>query len=191
MEAKKKAAVYFDGSNFYYKLRELEIPNITYFNYSKFSEWLARDRKIISKRYYVGVVRAKEGNEKGQQLRKEQQRLFSHLTSPDQNFIIKYGFLMNNDGAYHEKGVDVKIAVDLLVGAYENIYDTAILISSDTDLIPVIKKIKHIGKEVEYIGFAHKPSLAMQKYANLSRLIIKDELEPFILRDLLTKNNKK
>lgn len=190
METKKKVAVYFDGSNFYYKLRELDIPNITYFNYSKFSEWLARDRNIISKRYYIGVVRAKEGNEKGQKLRKEQQRLFSHLTSPDQNFIIKYGFLMNNDGTYHEKGVDVKIAVDLLVGAYENIYDTAILISSDTDLIPVIAKIKHLGKEVEYIGFSNRPSLAMQKYASLSRLIIKEELDPFVFKDLLTKINK-
>jgi uncharacterized LabA/DUF88 family protein len=149
METKKKVAVYFDGSNFYYKLRELEIPNITYFNYGKFSEWLARDREIISKRYYVGVVRAKNDNEKGQKLRKEQQRLFSHLTSTDQNFIVKQGYIMNNNGSYHEKGVDVKIAVDLLVGAYENIYDTAILISSDTDLIPVIKKIKHLGKEVD------------------------------------------
>ncbi len=187
METKKKAAVYFDGSNFYYKLRELGIPNITHFNYGKFSEWLARDREIISKRYYVGVVRAKNDNEKGQKLRKEQQRLFSHLTSSDQNFIIKQGYIMNNDGSYHEKGVDVKIAVDLLVGAYENIYDTAILISSDTDLIPVIQKIKHLGKDVEYIGFAHKPSLAMQKYANISRLIIKDELETFIFKDLLSK----
>lgn len=189
METKKKVAVYFDGSNFYYKLRELEISDITHFNYGKFSEWLARDRDIISKRYYVGVVRAKNNNEKGQKLRKEQQRLFSHLTSSTQNFIIKQGYIMNNDGSYHEKGVDVKIAVDLLVGAYENIYDTAILISSDTDLIPVIQKIKHLGKDVEYIGFAHKPSLAMQKYANISRLIIKDELENFISKDLLSKAN--
>lgn len=190
METKKKVAVYFDGSNFYYKLRELEIPNITHFDYGKFSEWLARDREIISKRYYVGTVRASNDNEKGQKLRKEQQRLFSHLTSADQNFIVKQGYIMNNDGSYHEKGVDVKIAVDLLVGAYENIYDTAILISSDTDLIPAIQKIKFMGKKVEYIGFSHRPSLAMQKHASLSRLIIKEELEVFIPKDLLTIKNK-
>lgn len=187
MESKKKVAIYFDGSNFYYKLRELKLPNITYFNYGKFSKWLARDRDIISKRYYVGAVRAKEDNEKGQKLRKEQQRLFSHLESLDQKFTIKRGYLMDNDGVYHEKGVDVKIAVDLLVGAYENIYDTAILISSDTDLIPVIQKIKHLGKDVEYVGFAHKPSLALQKYADISRLIIKEELDAFVFKDLLSK----
>ena len=94
---------------------------------------------------------------------------------------------MKNDGVYHEKGVDVKIAVDLLVGAYENMYDTAILISSDTDLIPAIQKIKHLGKGVEYIGFSHKPSLALQKYASLTRLMMKEELEDFVSKTIYKK----
>ena len=180
----KRVAVYIDGSNFYYKLRDLDISNITYFNYGDFSKWLARDRSIISKRYYVGVIRAKENDEKGQALRRSQQRLFNHLCSSAQGLIVKQGYLMKNGGVYHEKGVDVKMAVDLLVGAYENIYDVAILISSDTDLIPAIQKVKHLGKEVEYIGFSHKPSLAFQKYASLSRLLIKEDLDNFVSREI-------
>lgn len=54
----KRIAVYVDGSNLYYKLRYLEITNVAYFNYSGLSKWLARDRAIILKRYYIGVVRA-------------------------------------------------------------------------------------------------------------------------------------
>lgn len=142
----KRVAIYIDGSNLYHKLKDLEIPKITYFDYSEFAKWLSREMNIISKRYYIGVVRAKEDDERGQRLRREQQKLFSHLTSNKQNFIIKQGYLMKNDGVYHEKGVDVKIAVDMLVGAYDNLYDVAIVISSDTDLIPVIQKIKHLGK---------------------------------------------
>ncbi len=182
-EKQKKVAIYIDGSNLYYKLKDLDISNTAYFNYGEFSKWLARKRSIISKRYYVGIVKAKEDNKKGQNLRKQQVRLFNHLKSSNQNFTIKQGYLMNNDGVYHEKGVDVKIAVDLLVGAYEDLYDVAILISSDTDLIPVIKKIKHLGKEIEYIGFSHKPSLAIQKHATLSRLLIKEELDSFVYKD--------
>ena len=163
------------------------MPNTTYFNYSGLSRWLARDRVIISKRYYIGVVRAKENDEKGQKLRKNQQRLFNHLCSPLQGFIVKQGYLMKNDGVYHEKGVDVKMAVDLLVGAYEDLYDTAILLSSDTDLIPAIQKIKHLGKEVEYIGFSHKPSLGLQKYASLTRLMIKEEIEKFVSKEIYKK----
>lgn len=184
MERKTRAAVYIDGSNFYFKLRNLKLKNISKFDYHAFSQWLARDRSIISKRYYVGVVRAEESNIKGQELRREQQKLFAHLTSPNQEFIIKQGYLMQNDGTYHEKGVDVKLAVDLLVGAYDDLYDVAIIVSSDTDLIPAIQKIKHLKKEVEYIGFAHRSSLALQRHANISRLLIKDELEKFESKEI-------
>ena len=181
MTNKKRVAIYIDGSNFYFKLKspKLNIKNITKFNYRKFAEWLARKRNIVSCRYYIGVVKTKNENKKGQLLRREQQKLFSHLTSKQQNFIIKKGYLMENNGTYHEKGVDVQLAIDLLIGAYENIYDTAILISSDTDLIPAIKKVKFLKKNIEYIGFSHQPSFALQRYATLSRLLIKDELEPF------------
>ena len=182
MDKKEKTirvAIYIDGSNLYYKLKDLEIKNITYFDYSGLSKWLARDREVISKRYYIGVVKAKESDIRGQQLRKSQIKLFNHLTSPSQGFVIKRGYLMKNDGVYHEKGVDVKIAVDLLVGAYEDIYDTAIVLSSDTDLIPAIQKVNHLGKKIEYIGFSHRPSLALQKYSTLSRLLIEEEIKPF------------
>ncbi len=64
---------------------------------------------------------------------------------------------MQNNGKYHEKGVDVQLAVDILIGAYEDLYDRAILISSDTDLIPAIQKVKQLGKQIEYIGFSHQP----------------------------------
>lgn len=183
----KRTIVYIDGSNFYHKLRsdKLNFSNLIKFDYRGFSKWLAREREIVSCFYYIGVVRAEVNDAKSQSLRREQQKLFSHLTSPQQDFVIKRGYLMESDGKYHEKGVDVNLAVDLLVGAYENLYDVAILVSSDTDLIPAIKKVKHLGKEVEYIGFAHHPSIALQRYATLSRLLIKEELEPYVYKTLL------
>ena len=182
---KNRVAIYFDGSNFYHKLKsnQINIKNISRFDYREFSKWLARERKIVSCRYYVGVVRAKEGDTRAQMLRKNQQKFFAHLTSKKQGFVVKRGDLIKNGGCYHEKGVDVKIAVDLLVGAYENIFDTAILVSSDNDLVPAIKKVKSLGKQVEYIGFSHQPSFALQKNATLSRLLIKEELEIFECKD--------
>jgi uncharacterized LabA/DUF88 family protein len=174
----KRVAVYIDGSNLYHKLKDLKIPNTTEFDYFGLCEFLSRKRKVVSYRYYVGAVRAKDDDPIGQAKRASQQRLFSHLK--EQGLLVKPGFLMENGGKYHEKGVDVKIAVDLLVGAYDNLYDVAIVLSSDTDLIPAIKKIRHLGKELEYVGFSHNPSLALQKRANLSRLLLRDDLESFI-----------
>jgi uncharacterized LabA/DUF88 family protein len=175
----KRVAVYIDGSNLYYKLKNCEIKNITYFGYAALSQWLARERKIIAKRYYIGVVRSKEGDAKSKKMQESQVKLFNHLQSKKEKFNVQRGYLMKNDGVFHEKGVDVKIAVDMLVGAYENLYDVAILVSSDTDLIPVIQKVKQLGKEVEYIGFSHKPSYGLIKNANETRLLTKNEGEQF------------
>ena len=122
-------------------------------------------------------MRAKPRQLKAQKLRRNQQRLFAKLKK--QNWEIFRGFIMKTGRDFHEKGVDVKIATDLIVGAYEDTYDTAILVSSDTDLIPAIAKVKELGKEIEYIGFGHKPSFGLQAHATLSRLLIRDELLPF------------
>jgi uncharacterized LabA/DUF88 family protein len=42
-----------------------------------------------------------------------------------------------------EKMTDVSIAVEMLSDAYHNNFDVALLISADTDFVPVIKIIKH------------------------------------------------
>lgn len=178
-EKQQQVAVFIDGSNLHYKLRDLGIRNLIYFGYGEFSQWLAVERNLVAKTYYIGVVRAKEDDKKGQELRKNQLRLFNHLSSEKQGFHIERGYIMYNDGVFHEKGVDVKIAVDLLVGAYENLYDTAILVSSDTDLIPAIEKVRSLGKKVEYIGFSHKPSFGLIKNADETKLLTKGDLEKF------------
>ncbi len=70
--------------------------------------------------------------------------------------------------------------MDLIVGAVDNHYDTAIIVSSDTDLIPAIKYIKYKKKKIEYVGFSHAPSFGMQKYADLSRLLLPEDVKKFI-----------
>lgn len=92
---------------------------------------------------------------------------------------------MKQDKDYKEKGVDVKLAVDILDMAYQDKYDTAIIVSSDTDLIPAIIRAKELGKKIEHIGFSHKPSFGMQHHADLTRLLSRIELEQFLPRSLL------
>ena len=71
-ENKKRLAVFIDGSNLYFKLKSLEIKNLSRFNFRGLVEWLARGRKIVSAGYYVGVVRAKADDIKGQKMRQAQ-----------------------------------------------------------------------------------------------------------------------
>ena len=177
-----KVAVFIDGSNFYNKLKDLSIRHTANFDYRGLAEWLAHGRDVVYCGYYVGVVRAKPGDVKAEAMKNHQVNLFNNLQSKRQRITVHRGYIMENSGVFHEKGVDVKIAVDLLTGAYEDNYDTAILVSSDTDLIPVIQKVRALGKAVEYIGFAHRPSLGLQKHVSLSRLLIRAEIEPFVAK---------
>jgi hypothetical protein len=48
-----------------------------------------------------------------------------------------------------EKGIDVILALDLVLGAIRDEYDVAILFSGDTDLVPAIDEAISAGKRVE------------------------------------------
>lgn len=176
---KEKVVVYIDGNNFYKYLKheEISFPEGLKFDYSKFVEFLVGERQCISKRYYVGIARNFNGTEKSKQIVRGQQKFLSGIEK--EGFSIKRGRIMYDEGRIREKGTDVKIAVDLIVGAIDNLYDTAILVSSDTDLIPAVRYIKHKEKKLEYVGFSHAPSLGMQKYADLSVLLRPEGIEKF------------
>ena len=88
--------------------------------------------------------------------------------------------MLKSDGTFHEKGVDVQIAVDLLKGAYKDLYDTAVLVSSDNDLIPAIKEVQNSSKQLEYVGFSHQPSFGILKHSSIRTLLKKEDIVQFL-----------
>ena len=173
---RKRCIILIDGSNFFFKLKDLKLHNLLEFNFSNFAKNLSIDFEVIKSGYYIGKIRT-DGSEKVKKLHNDQQKLFAHLKK--NQFYYSLGYLLKSDGKFHEKGVDVNIVVDILVATYENLCDHIILVSSDTDLLPAIKKAKEKGKTVEYIGFSHQPSVAMVANCSKSRLLTLDELWPF------------
>lgn len=175
---KERIFVAFDGSNFYHRLKEspLGLKNLLEFNFADFVDKLVGERNLVQTVYYVGAIRTEKRNSKSFELFRQQIKLFGCLTR--QKIKISRGYILRSDG-YHEKGVDVQIAVDLLIGAYENLWDTTILLSSDTDLLPALRKVHELGKNIEYVGFSHNPSFAMIRHATLSKLLSQDDLLPF------------
>ena len=176
---KERVFIIVDGSNFYHRLKEVNLSNLLNFNYGKFAEFLSNGRKIISNKYYIGAIREEAGNQKSKELMGNQRKLLSSLKK--HGWQIEFGHMLKTDG-YHEKGVDVLMAIDLLAGAYENIYDTAILVSSDTDLIPALIKARQKGKKIEYVGFSHKPSMGLIANSDIRRLLRKEDLENFLIK---------
>lgn len=147
------------------------------FDFSSFAKTLAGKEKIESVTYYVGKIRT-DGTEKTKKLFDDQQKLLGHLKRHKVRY--SFGYLMKSDGKYHEKGVDVNIAVDMLMAVYEKICGRIILVSSDTDLLPAINKAREKGTIIEYIGFSHRPSVAMVARCSESRLLKKEDFKPFL-----------
>lgn len=170
---RERCVIMIDGSNFYFKLKDVGLHHLLSFDFSSFATLLSRGHQVVEAIYYIGKVRT-DGSDKTRHLQANQQRLFAHLRTHGYRYSL--GYLLKSDGVFHEKGVDVNIAVDMLVATYEDRCDRIILVSSDTDLLPAILKAKAKGKVVEYVGFSHKPSLAMVANCSVSRLLTREDL---------------
>jgi uncharacterized LabA/DUF88 family protein len=208
----ERISIYIDGGNFYHlvikKLGILEND----FDFEAFAGLLIDGRKQSEncKRFYKGTVREKEGDLRSKELMSKQTKLFTFLkkdgweikTSKLQTRIEelavdsrvleyqqlkKIGLEKIHTERMREKGIDVKIATDLLVGAFDDKYDTAILVSSDSDLIPAIDWVRNrMKKKVEYIGFSipHKtnpdkstrPLMAMFSKTDTQRIFSEIEM---------------
>jgi len=174
---KERIFIIIDGNNFYHRLKELKLANLLGLDYEKFSQFLLGQRFLTSKNYYIGAIREESGNLKSKELMRGQRKLTGMLQKA--GWVVKFGHMLKADG-YHEKGVDVQIATDVLIGAYENLYDTAVLVSSDTDLIPALAKAREMKKKIEYIGFSHKPSYGLITHSDIRRLLTKEDVNQFL-----------
>lgn len=61
---------------------------------------------------------------------------------------------IDNPSSYYveEKGTDVNLGAHLITKGFMNAYDTAIIMSGDTDYIPVLDILNTLGKSVVIVG---------------------------------------
>jgi uncharacterized LabA/DUF88 family protein len=187
MEESKRVAIFIDGGNFHHLvIKKLGIEEID-FDFEKFADLLADGNTIApeGKRYYTGTVREKIGDAHSKESMARQTKFFSVLKKgnwklgtsklktrietlavdscmKDYEKLQKMGIKEIVYERKREKGIDVMLTTDMIVGAVENQYDIAIVVSSDGDMIPAINWVRSRGKHVEYIGF----SLQDPKYPN-------------------------
>lgn len=126
--------------------------------------------------YYYNAPVIKELNEERY---KKQQKFFEILKNTPY-LTLRLGRLVNRNGVYVEKGVDIKIAVDMLKLAHNNVYDTAILVSGDGDFVDAVEAVKELGKHVEHVYFKSGQSQHLRqscdKYLELSKELLKPSL---------------
>jgi uncharacterized LabA/DUF88 family protein len=58
---------------------------------------------------------------------------------------LGFGALRGLKRKARQKGVDVQITVDMLVGAFSALFDIAILVAGDADFVPLVEEVKRRG----------------------------------------------
>ena len=99
--------------------------------------------------------------------------------------VVRLGHLQRDrdTGEYHEKGVDVRIGVELLGRAYERAYDLAVLVSRDGDLAPAVDWVRQTNAtRVLYASVPGEPAWALSNSCNGNIPITREMVESCLLR---------
>ena len=144
--------------------------------------------KIDRKVFYFARIKAHEGSvEKSKELIEEQRLLKTHLEAQGFEVILsgrvrgQMEYIHGNKQVlvFKEKGVDVKIAVDMVSFSCDKKVKEIILASSDSDLQPAIKEVRDRKVNCIYLGFEAQPNKGISYTTNRTILIRDSELFEF------------
>jgi len=189
----ERVIAYVDGYNLYYGLRDKQWKWFYWLNIQSLVQHLLRpDQRLIITKYFTTIVNYPEG-------RHQRQAGFLEALQTLRNFQIFYGHFLSNPvtchncghtyETHHEKMTDVNIAVELMTDAFQDRFDTAFLVSADSDLVSPIKAVKRLfDKKKVVVAFPPaRSSSALQRAAHAYYFIGRDKLSKSIFPEEVVK----
>lgn len=145
MEQKKnRVIVYIDGFNLYFGMMDAGFNHCKWLNIEKLVwSYLTANQELIEIKYFTSRITNNP---------QKQKRQTTYLEAIETTEVkIIYGLYKakliecencgHNWNISNEKMTDVNIATHIIIDAFHDKYDTAILISGDSDLVPPIKAV--------------------------------------------------
>ncbi len=141
---KERVIVYVDGFNLYFGMVEANLANYKWLDIDHLVKNLLKPtQELIQIKYFTSRV---SNNPEKQ---KRQTNYIEALQTKD--IKIFYGHYQRGHmecnrcgniwATYNEKMTDVNIATQMIIDAYQDNYDMAMLMSGDSDLVPPIKSV--------------------------------------------------
>ncbi|MEK7652357.1 MAG: NYN domain-containing protein [Patescibacteria group bacterium] len=138
--------------------------------------------------YFAKLKEHKDTKEKSKELIEKQRLLKTHLEKQEFEVIFsgrvrgfqEIGFLGKKSLIFKEKGVDVRIGVDMVSFSCDKLFDQIILGSSDSDLQPAINNVKKKNIIVVYLGFEENQNKGISYNSNKTILIRNSEIIKFL-----------
>lgn len=148
---------YVDGFNLYFGLRDSGLRRYYWLNVHSLAECILHPRQeLLITKYFTARISGPSPSDspkwaqQQEEKRKRQSDFLEALETIERLTIYEGHFLAkpvccNNCGAcwktHEEKMTDVNIATELLMDAFRDNFDTAIIISADSDLVPPIRAV--------------------------------------------------
>ncbi len=163
-----RVALFVDGRNFYHSSKHLEEKGYE-ISFRKIVDELVGNRELVTVFYYNALLDKEYNLEKYE---KHKEYLDDLKKIPKFKVILcDWRKIVRKDGTvrYDIKGDDIHLAHDLLMGAFKDTYDIAIILSGDADFIPVIKSVRgEFKKKVGNGYFRRTSSFKLRKSCNFS-----------------------
>ncbi|MCX6818565.1 MAG: NYN domain-containing protein [Candidatus Aenigmarchaeota archaeon] len=179
MTNQERVAIFIDGSNFYHSVNDTLLIHDNQIDFTKLIELLKKGRMLIGAYYYNAPLDRSYNFE----IYRKQQKFFSELRKIPGFHVVLCNMrkIKRPDGKleFAVKGDDIHLATDMLSMAYENVYDTAVLVSGDGDFVPAITRVQKLGKKVENAYFSVSRSDFLRSVCNYS-IILDDILKTCI-----------
>ncbi|MCL2002120.1 NYN domain-containing protein [Candidatus Saccharibacteria bacterium] len=190
--------LYIDGENFLFKAKDIlkaaklikGKPDITHLKMSHLRNILDQEGKIEKVQFYAAKLHKHHNSrsllKKSELLIESQRRLKRYLTNDVVDFILSghvrlQSYIAANrnhseEAIFKEKGVDVRLAIDMLTDVCDGKVKVAFLASSDSDMVPVVREMQARKCRVVYVGFATQPNQGLIATCDQSILFRDEEI---------------
>ena len=190
MNRKERVAVYIDGFNLYHSLVEAAANSnlgysVKWFDIKKMlHNKVGKNKSIVSIKYFTAMY---PNNSK-----KRRHKHYIKVLKDTGIEVVLGRFKIkdvtcktcNNQFKTHEeKRTDVNIALHLLQDFHLDVYDTAVIISGDTDLIPAIQMVRNSDstKKVGVLAPYNRLNNELRRVASFTNKIDIPDIESAIL----------
>ena len=183
-----------DGENFKGKIRDVfkvagkNRPTWHHYDFKGLFNKILNGVEVNKKVFYFARIKEHvDSKEKSKQLIEEQRHLKTHLEKQGFEVVmsgrVRGQMEVGQDDkkvlVFKEKGVDVKVAVDMVSLSCDQKVANIILCSSDSDLQPAIEEVKKRGVRCTYVGFEVNPNKGISYTTDGTILIRNSEVFDF------------
>lgn len=193
-----RIGVFYDGnyflhvSNFYNYFHErksrISISGLHHFIRNQVAQQEGTDERlcqIVDAHYFRGRLNAQEASQQGNSLFYD--RMFDDILSSEGVTTHYLPVKTSQSGVRHEKGIDVWLALEAFELAFYKRFNVLVLIASDGDYVPLIRKLNTLGTRVMVLSwdFEYTNDYGKEMVTRTSQDLLEEVTYPVAMHEII------